>query len=427
MRRVLLLLSLSLALTLQLSAAVSQDYAQRREKLRKQLPGVLVLFGEKENEEELHYAFFQETNFLYLSGWDEPGAILLVTPEPNKESINYEQLAKVPREILFLPDRDLRRERWTSRKLGPLDSEVRERTGFASVLPAGKFESTLREVLEYYPNLVTLTKTPGAETLAKLAPMRTILDAKQGIGRLRLVKSDEEVAKIQKTTDASVNAHLAAWKAIAPGEYEYQIAAVMVGSYMAAGCQRSAYSPIVGSGFNSTVLHYSKNSRRMDAGEVTVMDVAAECDNYASDITRTVPVSGKFTARQREIYEIVLGAQKACMDAVKPGVPMSKLTSIARDYIGSHGKDLHGASLGKYFIHGLGHPVGLDVHDPGDPQLVLAKNMVITIEPGIYIPEESIGVRIEDTILVTSDGYKNMSGALPRDPDEIERALASRK
>ena len=158
------------------------------------------------------------------------------------------------------------------------------------------------------------------------------------------------------------------------------------------------------------------------------MDVAAECDNYASDITRTVPVNGKFTPRQRDIYNIVLGAQKAAIEAIKPGVAMAKLTTIAKEYIDTHGKDLHGESLGKYFIHGLGHPVGLDVHDPGGAQgAVLKENMVITIEPGIYIPEESLGVRIEDTLVVTKDGSRNMSGALPRDPDEIERALASRK
>ncbi len=423
MRRILLFL----ALTLQLTAAVSPDFAQRREKLRGRIPGgIAILFGEKEAPEELHYAFFQEPNFLYLTGWDEPGAIVLLTPVPEKDSPKFNEESRQPREILFLPDRDLRQERWTGRKLGPLDPDVQEKTGFQMVLPVSKFESTVRSLMDVYPNFYTLAKTPGAEMLAKLSPMRDIADLRRTIGQLRQVKSTEEISMIQRTTDASVKGHLAAWKMISGGKYEYEIAAAMVGEYMKAGCQRSAYSPIVGSGLNSTVLHYSKNSRRMDSGEVTVMDVAAECDNYASDITRTLPVNGKFTPRQREIYEIVLGAQQAAMDAVKPGVAMSKLTQIARDYIKSHGKDLHGEPLDKYFIHGLGHPVGLDVHDPTDPQLVLKENMVITIEPGIYIPEESLGVRIEDTILVTKDGYKNMSGALPRDPSEIERALAHR-
>lgn len=418
-----------LALALQLTAAVSSDIAQRRAKLGKQISGgIAILFGEKEDPAELHYAFFQEPNFFYLTGWEEPGAIVLVTPDPAKDSPTYQQEITAPREILFLPDRDLRQERWTGRKLGPLDPDVKEKTGFSTVLPVSKFESTVRALLETYPKLYTLAKSSGAETLSKLAPMREQQEVRQTIGGLRLIKSDDEIAKIQKTTDASVKGHFAAWKSIRAGQYEYQVAAVMVGAYMAEGCQRSAYSPIVGSGFNSTVLHYSRNSRRMDSGEVTVMDVAAECDNYASDITRTVPVNGKFTPRQRDIYNIVLGAQKAAIEAIKPGVAMAKLTTIAKEYIDTHGKDLHGESLGKYFIHGLGHPVGLDVHDPGGAQgAVLKENMVITIEPGIYIPEESLGVRIEDTLVVTKDGSRNMSGALPRDPDEIERALASRK
>ncbi len=202
----------------------------------------------------------------------------------------------------------------------------------------------------------------------------------------------------------------------------------MVETYQELGCERSAYAPIVGSGPNSTVLHYMSNRRRMDAGEVMVMDVGAECSDYASDVTRTVPANGKFTARQREIYEIVLGAQKAAMAAVKPGMKMrgegKSLQQIAYDYINSHGQDLHGEPLGKYFTHGLGHHVGLDVHDASDSNAPLKAGMVITIEPGIYIPEENIGVRIEDTVLVTETGSKNLSGALPREADEVERLVA---
>jgi Xaa-Pro aminopeptidase len=217
-----------------------------------------------------------------------------------------------------------------------------------------------------------------------------------------------------------------------PGEYEYEIAAVMVGTYLMDGCRRSAYAPIVGSGPNSTTLHYSRNSRRMDAGEVVVMDVAAECDSYASDITRTLPANGRFTPRQREIYEVVLGAQRAAIAAVKPGMTLGRSTpgslyKIAYDYIDSHGKDLRGDPLGKYFIHGLSHHVGLDVHDASDTTAPLKAGMVITVEPGVYIPEENIGIRIEDIVLVTETGARVLSAALPTDPDEIERALAQRK
>jgi Xaa-Pro aminopeptidase len=412
------------ALVLELGAAVSPELAARRAKLRKAIPdGVLVLFGNKENE-DLHEAFFQQTDFYYLTGWEEPGAILIVTPDPVKDEPGFKARLEAPREILLLPQRQLGQEKWTGRKLGPDDPDVVVTTGFGTVMAAERFETELRSLLEVYPNLYGFDGD-----LAKAAPLRKVLDARMPIAHLRMEKSPAEIASIQKATEASMDAHRAAWKAIGPGRYEYQIAAVMVGTYMAEGCRRSAYAPIVGSGPNSSTLHYSRNSRRMDGGEVTVMDVAGECENYASDITRTVPVSGKFTARQREIYDIVLGAQRAAIGAVKPGMTFGRTTpnslyKIAFDYINTHGKDLHGQPLGQYFTHGLSHHVGLDVHDAFDPAEPLKAGMVITIEPGVYLPEENIGVRIEDIILVTESGAKVLSGALPTAPDEIERALA---
>ena len=203
----------------------------------------------------------------------------------------------------------------------------------------------------------------------------------------------------------------------------------MSGTYFGAGCARDAYAPIVGSGPNAAVLHYSKNNRRMDSGELLLMDVAAECGMYASDITRTVPVNGKYTARQRELYEIVLGAQKAAIAAIKPGMTIARegpnsLNTIAKEYMNTHGKDRNGEPLGKYFIHGLSHHVGLDVHDPSDPSLPLEAGMVITVEPGLYLPEEGIGIRIEDVVLVTETGAKVLSAGLPREADEIEKSLA---
>lgn len=412
---------------LQLGAGVSPEFAARRTNLRKSIPdGVLVLFGNKESE-DLHDPFFQQTDFYYLTGWEEPGAILILTPEPEKDAPGYEQRSKTPREILLLPQRVPSQEKWTGRKLGPDDSNAAATTGFTTVMPAERFEAELRELLEIYPNLYALDT--ASATLAKLAPLRTVLDARLLIARLRMEKSPAEIEAIQKATDASIDAHRVAWKMTKPGVYEYQVAAAMIETYMSEGCRRSAYAPIVGSGPNSTTLHYSRNSRRMDSGDVTVIDVAGECGNYASDITRTIPVSGKFSARQREIYNIVLGAQRAAIAAVKPGMTFARTTpeslyKIAYDYINTHGKDLHGQPLGQYFTHGLTHDVGLDVHDSYDPAEPLKAGMVITIEPGIYIPEENIGIRIEDIVLVTETGAKVMSAALPTDPDEIERALA---
>ncbi|NDJ11328.1 MAG: aminopeptidase P family protein [Acidobacteriia bacterium] len=430
MRRTLLAIFIVLQLATAFGrAAVSPELAERREKLRKNMPdGVLVLFGAKESE-DLHEGFYQEPNFYYLTGWEEPGAILVLTPEVDKDEPALPQRAKLPREILFLPQRVPSKEKWTGRKLGPSDPGVAQTTGFANVMPAERFESELRTILEAYPDIYALSSANA--TINRIAPLRTIVDAFEPIAKLRMRKSPAEITAIQRATDASVEAHKAAWRVMRPGLVEYEVAAVMVGSYMMDGCRRSAYAPIVGSGPNSTVLHYSRNNRKMDSGEVTVMDVAAECGNYASDITRTVPVNGKFTPRQREIYEIVLGAQKAAIAAIKPGMTMYKTTpnsiyQVAFDYINTHGKDLHGQPLGKYFNHGLSHHVGLDVHD-ADAKEPLEPGMVITVEPGIYIPEENLGIRIEDVILVTEKGAKNLSEALPRDTSELERALARQK
>jgi Xaa-Pro aminopeptidase len=204
----------------------------------------------------------------------------------------------------------------------------------------------------------------------------------------------------------------------------------MVETHAMGGSEAEAYAPIVGAGPNSTVLHYDKLARKIEDGDIVVLDVGAQFSGYAADITRTLPANGKFTPRQREIYEIVLGAQEAAMQALKPGMDMCRkgdksVYKIAYDYINSHGKDQHGKKLGQYFIHGLSHNIGLDVHDPpADLCRPLVPGMVITIEPGIYIPEENIGVRIEDDVLITDTGYELLSTRLTRSPDEIEKIMA---
>jgi Xaa-Pro aminopeptidase len=281
--------------------------------------------------------------------------------------------------------------------------------------------------LESARRLYTIDEDPQAAKLKQLALFHESGDAAEAIARLRMIKSPVEIDLIAKSTNVTVDAHKAGWNMIRPGVYEYEIAAAMSHVYFSRGCERHAYAPIVGSGPNSVVLHYSANHRRVDSGEMIVMDVGAECSDYATDVTRTVPSNGWFTARQKEIYEVVLGAQKAAIAAIKPGIRMrgdsKSLQQIAMDYINSHGKDLHGERLGKYFVHGLGHHVGLDVHDASDNSPLKA-GMVITIEPGIYIPEENLGVRIEDILLVTEDGARNLSAGLPREVSEIEKLVS---
>jgi Xaa-Pro aminopeptidase len=203
--------------------------------------------------------------------------------------------------------------------------------------------------------------------------------------------------------------------------------------FMKHGCERPAYAPIVGTGANSTVLHYSSDDASIKAADVVVMDVAGEYAMYASDITRTAPANGAFTDRQREIYNIVLGAQQAAMSAFKQGKTKlmgrdpDSLFKVAYDYINTHGKDLHGQPLGQYFIHGLGHYVGLEVHDVGDGTAPIPRGAVFTIEPGIYIPEEKLGVRIEDILWVSPDGkLENLTARLPHTAEEIEAAMVGK-
>jgi Xaa-Pro aminopeptidase len=220
-------------------------------------------------------------------------------------------------------------------------------------------------------------------------------------------------------------------KAVRPGVWEYEIAALMKDEFERRGCEWPAYPLIVGSGFFSTVLHYDRDDQQMKDGAVVVMDVAGSYGGYTSDITRTLPVNGRFTPRQREIYEIVLGAHNAALAAAKPGVYLGRrgakgLHEIAYDYINTHGQDLHGKPLGQYFIHGLSHSIGLNVHDPFDYNKPLEPGMVVTIEPGLYIPEERIGVRIEDDILITENGYELLTRRLPRTVAEIEKLMSQK-
>jgi len=388
------------------------EYHELREKLRKGLNSTLVLFGNK-GDPEMVGRFRQESNFYYLTGWTEPGARLLITHDD---------------EILFLPHHNEVIERFTGRRTSAEDAGAKEKAGFQTVLPIEKFEAQLLKALDSGPEFYALPKSQDVDRLKPLLALREIGDAEAIIGKLRRIKSETEIAELQHAADVSMAAHRAAWKRMTPGAYEYQAQAAFTEVMLNRGCEDYAYPPIIGSGPNGTVLHYEANRRRMDAGELVVIDAAAECEYYASDITRTIPVGGKYSSREREIYDIVLGAQKTAIAAMKPGAlyygERGSIAQITKDYINSHGKDKHGQPLGKYFTHGLGHFVGIDVHDAGGVRLKLEEGMVLTVEPGIYIPEENIGVRIEDVVLVTHDGVKVLTSALPKEPDEVEKVLA---
>ncbi len=417
------------------------DYHDRRARVvRETGDGLIVLFGYNEADVAASTTQFrQNENFYYLTGWNQPGAIMLVVPRAAKAGSAASP--EIEREILFIPPHDFRQEKWTGPKLGPEDADARAKTAFAEVESINLFPQVLQEELKKFPKIYTeMTPQPEsgedcfqAQMLAKLhkvAPMAAFADLRPLLTRLRPVKSAGEIALIRKAAEASVEAHLAALKAVHPGAWEYEVAARMQYEFQRRGCEWPAYPPIVGSGFQSTVLHYDQDDHQMHPGDVVVMDVAGSYSGYASDITRTLPVNGHFTARQREIYEIVLGAQNAMIAAAKPGMTLGRgkdsLYEIAFNYLNTHGKDLHGQPLGQYFIHGLGHSVGLNVHDPMDYSRPLEPGMVITDEPGIYIPEENLGVRIEDMLLVTENGVEVLTRRLPRTPDEIEKLMAEK-
>jgi Xaa-Pro aminopeptidase len=412
-------------------------YAERRAKLAAQADGPIVLWGFTGREEgSQNYIFEQEENFYYLTGHNEEGAGLIIQPTGQKGEV-----PRIARETLFLPAKNSQKERWNGVRMSATDPGIEARTGFAAVK---SFESDFRIAIENlaktYPNFYTILpyqKELGGypheksvvEWLELGAPQAKLKDIRAQIGAMRQIKSSGEIAFLKEAIGLTLDSHLEAMKIMRPGLYEYQVAAKMVEVHAWGGSEAEGYAPIVGAGPNSTALHYDKLSRKIENGDIVVLDVGAQYAGYSADITRTIPANGKFSPRQREIYEIVLGAQNAALAALRPGMDFcsrgdKNVHKIAYNYINSHGKDLQGKALGAYFIHGLGHHIGLNVHDAGDHCIPFQPGMVITIEPGIYIPEENLGVRIEDDVLITETGAKLLSERLPRNPDEIEKIMA---
>jgi Xaa-Pro aminopeptidase len=411
------------------------DYRARREALAKKAGGIVVLFAPAQPFESL-YRFRQDDDFFYLTGAVDPDEALLLAPAVEaKENVR----ARAYTEILFLPPRNPRLEKYTGPKLGAENPDAPAITGVERVAEIDKLPEELAQLLDnkagtVYSDLPAVNETspssPALPFLKRTSILLSFADVKPLIASLRMIKDAGEIGLLQKAVDASVAAHLAAMKAVKPNVTEYEIAALMGFEWERRGCERASYPAIVGSGHNSTVLHYSEDTNTMKGGDVVVIDAAGEYSMYAADITRTLPVNGHFSARQKEIYDIVWGAQQAAMAAFQSGKSLlfgdseASLTRVAKDYIKAHGKDLHGQALDQYFIHGLGHYLGLDVHDAGDYKVPLGPGMAFTIEPGIYIPEENIGVRIEDDYLVGADGRLiKLSSALPSRAEEVEKAM----
>jgi Xaa-Pro aminopeptidase len=398
--------------------------------------GPVILWGFTGREEVSQaYIFRQEENFYYLTGHNEEGAALVLLPTPRKG-----EPTSVPRETLYLPVNNPQKEKWNGARMSPADPGIEARTGFASVKSFDELRAAVENLAKTFPGFCTILpyqKELGGfphekevvDWLQLATPQAKLKDIRASIGVMRQIKSPGELAFLKEAIDLSLDSHLEAMKLMRPGLFEYQVAAKMVEVHAWGGSEAEGYAPIVGAGLNSTALHYDKLSRKIENGDIVVLDVGAQFAGYSADITRTIPANGKFTPRQREIYEIVLGAQNAALEALKPGMDFcskgdKSVQKIAYNYINSHGKDLHGKPLGPYFIHGLGHHIGLNVHDPGDYCTPFQPGMVITIEPGIYLPEENLGVRIEDDVQITEFGHKLLSERLPRDAVEIEKIMA---
>ena len=429
---VLLLASAAHALERQPTAA----YHARRVALADKLEGgVAILFANEEPSLE-YQDYRQDEDFYYLTGWNEPGAVLVVEA-PVAAAAG--RPARPYREVLFLPTRNPRAELFTGVKLDAATPGATDKAGVDAVAPLASLVTELNTLIAAANRRCPRWGEPGSAPTKAVMTLVTasfggttppeLHDVSAPIAELRKIKDDGEIALLHKAADASVKAQLAMMRSIHPGQKERTVEGVIYAALLANGCERASYPSIVGSGINATQLHYSADENIMQAGDVVVVDAAGEYSMYASDITRTMPVSGHFTPRQREVYNVVLGAQKAAIDAFVAGKSRindpartypESLDTIAWKYMNEHGKDLHGEGLGKYFIHGIGHGVGIDVHDSLDANPI-QKGQVFTIEPGIYIPEEKIGVRIEDVFYASPDGRLiDLTEALPKSAEAVE-------
>ena len=389
----------------------------------------------------------QEGHYLYLTGAGEPGGALLMAGKDAKPlTVPGEHAERVVREILYVRTGNpvfrqfyglrLRADEATARRLGVESTrpaahfpEVFASRTLATLLPrearlhlpryAGLDHATVRELRRRI-----LTELSKQRPDLRLPPLQSrtpwltknkkrVPSLDREMARLRSVKDAGEIAALRDAIAITLRAFLEALPAIRPDSSEAAVDGALLGSVRRQGAE-PAYRFVVASGLHGAYPHYFRNDAPLLEGHLLVIDAGAAVDRYAADVTRTFPVSGRFTKRQRQVYQAVLEAQKAAIAEVRPGVTLGKIQLAAH-------KVLRQASLAKHFIHGISHHVGLDVHDPGPTRLT--EGMTITVEPGVYLPGEEMGVRIEDIVLVTADGSENLTQAFPKEIDEIEKLL----
>lgn len=397
------------------------EYQARRKQISAQLKDAVGVVFAGAGAPPLRGEWFPDMNFRYLTGIDnEPGAVVLFDPKnPNPKR----------RTILFLQPVNPEMDVWDGYR-DHISQELRDRYGFDTVMRTNALPRFLSEAARRSKKLACLHPTaaytqpitPDLEIFQKIAartPGCSIVDMSDAIINLRLIKSPAEIKQIQSAIKATHNGLNALMGTLKPGVGERDLHNALVSGFAQAGSIRNAFDPIVGSGHNATVLHYKENTGVCNDGELIVVDSGAEINGYASDITRTFPVNGKYTKEQAKLYNIVLKAQEAAIKAVKPGATMAQVDEASR-------KVIRDAGYGDQYLHGVGHHLGLETHDPS-PDVKLKPGMVVTIEPGIYLQDKSIGIRIEDDILVTEKGNRNLSSMIPKSVAEVEAAIKAAK
>jgi Xaa-Pro aminopeptidase len=320
---------------------------------------------------------------------------------------------------LYLRTHSPHRERWEGPALSPGPDAV-EATGITSVLPIERLIPDLLELPERSILFLLDPNTPDPaldEALIRKRPDLALRNARRAIAALRAVKSKTEIDRIRYACELTARGLQESMRASRPGMNEFELQAYLEFSCRRGGAGRQAFDSIVASGPNTTILHYRKNERTIEDGDLVLMDVGGEYRGYAADVTRTFPANGKFTAEQARIYDVVLRAQLAAIAAVRPGSSLARVNSAALEVIRE-------AGLIDGWMHGTSHHVGLDVHDPGAPG-PLVPGMVFTVEPGLYFPESGIGIRIEDTVVVTADGCEILSAKITKDRQEIEAIMSA--
>ena len=438
------------------------NYAVRRARLAAQMqPGavaVLPTAPEVLRNGDSDYPYRHDSSFYYLTGFTEPESVLVLVAAHGD---------KPARAILFCREKNVEREIWDGYRHGP--EAARTAFGFDDAYPISELDTHMARILANAPALyyaVASNAALDAQVTGWIKAVRaqgrtgttapdTFVNVLPLLDEMRLIKDADEQALMLRAGEISGGAHARAMRAAKPGMFEYELEAELLYAFRKHGAQFPAYTPIVASGPNACILHYNVNDRQMQDGDLVLIDAGCELDGYASDITRTFPVNGRFTDAQRTLYELVLTAQDAAFRAIAPGRPYSAFHEAALRVLVQGMLDLglisNYASVDDaiankahvpFYMHGTGHWLGMDVHDVGayrdvtqaeKPSRLLREGMVVTVEPGIYVrpadgvPERfwHIGIRIEDDVVVTNDGYRLLSAAAPKTVAEIEAIVGT--